>query len=435
MDRWPLRFLLDNTFRSLRHRDYCLYFLGQIVSFTGSWIQNTALMWLVFESTNDPLWPPLLLVAQVGPTLLLGTWSGTLADRIPKRRLILRTQTAFLVNACLLIALVLLGVAEPAVILGLQIVNGVIQSIDLPARLAFVPDLVPREDLVNAVSLNSLLFNCARAIGPAIAGRIFVASRWSVDGHAFPGWTPANLGAVGCFTLNAVSYGAVLLALFQISAKGERPRKSDSGSLLEGWRYVWGKPGLASILLLTGGVCVFGWGASSLFPAYTHRVLHLAETEYSLLLTSLGAGALVGALSTATFGTIERRGSFLAIGSLLVALGLTGLAIAGTLWGAVASAGFLGCGMILFLSTGQSTMQLGATDETRGRVMALWAMTLSASVPVGNLLSGLAARYIAISTVIAVAALGAGGVAMLAVGLAVTRSWKPAATPGADRPG
>ena len=139
--------LRDTTFRSLRHRNYRLYFLGQIVSFTGSWMQSAALMWLMYDRTGDPRWPSWLLVAQVGPTLLFGAWGGALADRVPKRQLVIRTQTAFLVNAVLLAAMVALDLAVPWLVLALMVMNGVIQAIDLPARLAFVPDLVPREDL------------------------------------------------------------------------------------------------------------------------------------------------------------------------------------------------------------------------------------------------------------------------------------------------
>jgi Na+/melibiose symporter-like transporter len=424
MDRRPFRFLLSTTFRSLRHRDYRLYFVGQIVSFTGSWMQNAALMWFVFDRTGNPIWPPLLLVAQVGPTLLLGTWGGNLADRTPKRRLILRTQTAFLLNAGVLTALVGVGAAVPGAILALQLLNGVIQAVDLPARLAFVPDLVPRDDLINAVALNSLLFNSARAVGPAVTGQLFFVALWLVEAGLVPGWEVVSLGAVLCFGANAVSYAAVLAALARIRTPGVRPPKSDPGSALDGWRAVRASPVLTALLLLTGGVCVFGWPAVSLFPAYTRLVLGLAETEYSQLVSGLGAGALGGALGTAAFGTAARRGAFFTAGTVGVAAGLGGLAVAGTLPVALGSAACLGFGMILFLSTGQSTMQLGATDASRGRVMALWAMTLSASAPVGHLLAGLSAAAVGVTTAFAGMAAGAAVVAAAALGITLARGWK-----------
>ncbi len=158
--------------------------------------------------------------------------------------------------------------------------------------------------------------------------------------------------------------------------------------MLDGFRYVLTRPRLAGLLLLTGLLGVFGWPAVSLFPAYTRLALGHAEKEYSALVSSIGAGALVAALATATFGTVGRRGLFLVAGSALTAAGLAGLAAAPSLGAAGLAAGCLGFGLILFLATGQSAVQLSVTDETRGRVMALWAMTLSASAPTGHLLAG-----------------------------------------------
>jgi MFS family permease len=142
--------LKETTFRSLRWRNYRLYFLGQIVSFTGSWMQSAALMWLLYDRTGDPSWPSYILVAQVGPTILLGTWGGGLASRFAKRKLIFVTQAVFLVHAVALTVVIACNVLNPFVILGLMVVSGVVQAVDLPARLAFVPDLVPKQDLINA---------------------------------------------------------------------------------------------------------------------------------------------------------------------------------------------------------------------------------------------------------------------------------------------
>jgi MFS family permease len=413
--------LADSTFRSLRHRDYRLYFLGQIVSFTGSWMQNAALMWLVFDATGDPIWPPLLIVAQVGPTLVLGTWGGALADRLPKRRLIFLTQSGFLTSAVLMTALVALDLADPWLVFALQVGNGLVQSVDLPARLAFVPDLVPREDLINAVSLNSLVFNSARALGPALAGGLFLLADLLLP----PGGSPVTAGAIACFILNALSYGAVLAALQYITATGAGRPGREAGSTWDGFRYVLEHPRLAALLALTGLLCAFGWPTVSLFPAYTRLALGHAEKEYSLLVSALGSGALVAALTTATFGTIGRRGLFLVAGTVLSAVGLGGLAAAQQFGPAALAAGCLGFGLILFLSTGQSAVQLSVSDETRGRVMALWAMTLSASAPAGHLVAGAAATRWPVRDVLAVMALSA---ALVGVGMLIlaARGWRRA---------
>ena len=398
------------TFRSLRHRNYRLYFAGQLVSFTGSWMQSAALMWLVFDRTREPYWPPLLLVAQVGPTLLLGPVGGALADRLPKRKLIAATQLGFLLVAVTLATLTAVGAVYPWLLLTVMAVSGVVQAVDLPARLAFVPDLVPRDDLMNAVSLNSLLFNSGRAIGPALAGLVFLLVG---DGQA-------AAGAVWCFALNAVSFAAVLAALSRISVPGERRGLSPpSGGLRAGLRHVVARPPLFALLLLTGATCVFGWPAVSLFPAYTATALGHAEREYSLLVSGLGAGALVGALTTASIGSVGLRGALLAGGATLVAVGLGGLAVAPALPAALAAAATLGFGLVMFLSTGQSAVQLSVPDEVRGRVMALWAMTLAASAPVGHLLAGWAATHYPVRGVFGGLAAGAAVVAAGVVGLAV----------------
>jgi MFS family permease len=413
--------LRDTTFRSLKHRDYRLYFVGQIISFTGSWMQNAALMWLIFDLTRDPIWPPLLLVAQVGPTIVFGPLGGALADRFPKRNLVRVTQTVFLLNAAMLTVVVFLGCASPWLLFSLQCVNGLVQSVDLPARLAFVPDLVPKADLMNAVSLNSLLFNSARAAGPAFAGMLFVAAERSAE--LFPGIAPVLLGAAACFLLNTLSFAAVLWALSCIRVSGTGSAQDNPGSMLEGIRYVRARPLLGAILLLTGGLSVFGWPVISLFPAYTRVVLGLGVEHYSTLVSSLGGGALLGALLTATFGTEARRGLFFLIGSSLAATAVLALTLAPGLIFAAIAAACLGAGLILFLSTGQSVMQLSASDGARGRVMALWAMTLSASVPLGHLIAGVAAKQFSVVSVLGGMAVGSSFIVVVVVAITLLRGW------------
>ena len=417
--RGLLAALRGTTFRSLRHRDYRLYFLGQLVSFTGSWVQNAALMWLVYHQTGDLRWPSYLLVAQVGPTVLLGTWGGHLADRLPKRRLIQLTQAAFLLNAVVLAVLAAAGWALPGLVLGLQVLNGLVQAVDLPARLAFVPDLVPRSDLINAVGLNSLLFNGARAVGPALAGVLFVLAR-----HLAPGADPVAAGAVGCFGLNAVSFVAVLFALRGIRQPGEPHPDRGEASGWDGLRYLAENPRLGGLVLLTLLLCVFAWPTLTLFPGYTRTVLGRDETTYTSLVSGLGAGALVAALTTATFGSAGRKVGFLLLGAGAAGAGILGLSLVASLSAAVGWAGCVGFGLILFLSTGQSALQLAVPDDRRGRVMAVWAMTLSASAPAGHLLAGQAADLVGIVPVLRGMAAGAAAVAAGLALLAAGRGWK-----------
>jgi MFS family permease len=409
--------LRDVTFRSLRHRNYRLYFYGQIVSFTGSWMQSAALLWLVYDATADALWPALMIVAQLGPTLLLGPVGGSLADRFSRRKVIVCTQLLFLVNALLLTLVVATNCASPWLLFTLALANGAIQAIDLPARLAYVPDLIPRVDLINAVSLNSLLFNTARAIGPALAGGLFLLAGWLVP--FLPETRPVILGSIGCFLLNAMSYLAMLAALRRIDATESDHQSKPTGSPLEGFRYILARPVLAALLVCTGLVSVFGWPTLVLFPPYTRLVLQHAEKEYSLLVSALGLGALLAALANATYGTPARTRVFVILGSSLTALGILGLALGNTMPGALLSSAVFGFGMILYLSTGQSVLQLNTPNEARGRVMVLWPMTLSGSTLLGNLVFGWAAREYPIPDLLAVMAGGVGLTALVILGLVV----------------
>jgi MFS family permease len=415
--------LRDTTFRSLRHPNYRRYFLGQIVSFTGTWMQSAALMWLLYDRTGDPRWPSWLLVAQVGPTLLLGPWGGGLADRVPRRRLVLATQSAFLVHAVVLTFLIAFDLAPPFLILGFMVVSGVIQAVDLPARLAFVPELVPREDLINAVGLNSLLFNSARALGPAMTGLIFLLAEAVLPAFP-PGTSPVTVGAVACFSFNALSFLAVLLALRGIRvAERTGAKKTDAGSHWDGIRYLRAHPSLGGLVLLTLAVCVFGWPLITILPAYTDVRLGAAGKTYSVLVSAVGAGALCAALTTATFGRPDRRAYFLVAGTGVMALGL--FAISQTTETAPAAAGCaaMGFGMILYLSTGQSTLQLAVPDEKRGRVLALWAMTLSASAPLGHLAAGIAVTAFGVDTVLLGMAGGVAATTTLLLGVVLRRKW------------
>ncbi|HEY2784033.1 MAG TPA: MFS transporter [Fimbriiglobus sp.] len=394
--------LANNTFRSLKHRNYRLYFFGQIVSYTGSWAQSAALQWLVYELTRDTFWSALFLVAQVAPTLLLGPLGGAISDRFPRKRVVLVSQSAFALNATLLVLLVSFNAAPVGVLLALQIISGVIQGVDLPARLAFVPELVSKDDLINAVALNSTLFNAARLVGPAVAGAVFAVMAQVSDS--------ARVGAAVCFGLNAVSYIAVLFALIRITTGNQRPRPAGAkpGSIWDGIRFLQSHSSFGLLVVFTGLFASFAWPVVTLLPAYTANVLGLQQQTYSLLVSALGGGALLGALVTATFGSVKRREIFLLGGTTVGTLALAALAFVRTPGSAAAACAGCGFGLITYLSTSQSILQLHSPDECRGRVMALWAMTLSASAPIGHLLVGKAAQYFPIPHVILTLASGVG---------------------------
>lgn len=387
------------TFRSLRHRNYRLYFFGQMVSLVGSWMQSTVLMWLAFELTRESKWPAFLMVAQIGPTFLLGAWAGSLADRYPRRPLILATQVAFLCSATLMTLLLYFGQVTIPLLLALMCVQGVIQAVDLPARLSFVPDLVAREDLINAVALNSLLFNVARAVGPAVAGVFLTRGTPEV-----------------CILINAVSYLAVLGALLAMTPVDEKLEPREPGDTHStGFGVLRKQPRVLVLVIVAGLVAVAGWPLLTLLPAFAEHVLGVGKSGYSTLLSSLGVGALCAALTTATFGSEARRRFLILGGMAMVCLAILGLSLFRELVLASACCAVFGFGMILFFSTGQAMVQLSTLNHHRGKVMGVWAMMLSGGVPIGNLLVGPAADHWGVPTILVAQACAVGGVILLLV--------------------
>jgi MFS family permease len=426
----PVRRWYLDTFRALRHRNYRLYFLGQIVSLTGSWVQTPALIWLAYElSHRQSTWAALVSAAQVVPTVLLGVYGGSLADRWPRRTLIFLTQAAFLVLALILTGMVVGNVATPIWLLVVSLLIGIVNAFDTPARLAFVIDLVGREDLVNAVALNSLVFNVARFAGPALSAGVFGAAAWVVP--TLGGTAPGLWAASGCFLINGLTFVAVLAALLSMRLPSRpltAPEKREASNLRDAFRYLGQRRKLVLLVILAGAMAFFGWPVLSLLPALSESLpasfvedLRLAAAlSYALMLGAIGGGALIGALLVASFGTVSRRGLFLFGGVLVGGMSLLALGRAPALGVAVVWCALSGCGLILFFATGQAMMQLGADEHNRGRIMGIWLMVLSAANPAGHLLAGKAADAWGVPVVlellgtgIALAGAGVGLVALL----------------------
>jgi MFS family permease len=366
---------LGRPFSSLRHRNYRLYFFGQLISQTGSWVQITALMWLAFELTQSNRWPAWIVGLHVFPTCLLGPWGGVLADRFPKRWLIFWMQACFMCLSVVLATIVLAGLVRPWHLLVLASVSGSVNALDFPARLSFVIEMVGRRDLVNAVGLNASLFNGARAVGPAIGGFLLL---W-----LGPGW---------CFALNAVTYLGVLVGLARMDVKAAGPGLAAGGLryVLEGFGYVLRHSRMAWLLALVAVIGFFGWPFLALLPAFAHDILGLEEGGYSTLLSATGFGALTAALTVATFGSMERPGWFVATGVFffIIALMLLALSMVQHIAAAALCCSLVGFGLVLFFATCQSVVQLAAEDTNRGRVMGVWSMVVSGAQPLGNFLAG-----------------------------------------------
>jgi MFS family permease len=369
-----------HTFRALRHRNYRLFFWGQLVSLIGTWMQQTAMSWFVYDITNSKLL--LGAVAAVGsaPMMLFSIWGGALADLYPKRSILLATQTAQMLCAFLLAVGAWAGFATPLFIILISALNGIAMGFDMPARQAFTVEMASREDLLNAISLNSSIVNGARVVGPSIAGLIIGA-----------------VGVATCFFLNGVTFVAVIAGLLMMRLKPlQRPARTVSAGehAWEGIAYSIKHQRVRTILLLFLAVGVFGWSYAVLMPAFARDVLHRGANGYGVLMSASGTGAFVGALVVATYGHlfIPRK---LALGGVwLFSAALMALSLTHNFYLALVSLLFSGFGMLLFFSTSNTVLQTIVPDEMRGRVMGVWSLVFGAMIPLGSLEAGALAHWL-----------------------------------------
>ncbi len=387
---------IARTFRSLRVRNYRLYFGAQIVSQSGTWMQSVAQGWLVVHLTGSALLLALTVALQFGPVLVVGPVGGLIADRTDKRKLLIATQTAMTVLAAVLGVLTLTGVVRVWMILVLATLYGVTNGLDNPARQAFVTEMVGEDDVVNAVSLNSVIVNASRVVGPAFAGILIV-----------------TLGLGACFLANAVSYLFVIAALVAMRTAElhrVRPLPREGGQLRAGLAYVRRTPELRVPLLIMVVVGTLGYNFSILLPLMARTAFHRGGGTYSALLVAMGVGALAGGLYAASRRLPSRRllvAATLGFGAFTVACALMPTVV----WEIVVLVP-LGVFSVLFVTTTNSLLQLNSEPAMRGRVMSLWAVVFLGATPFGSLIiGGLSAAF---GPRVAFAA---GGVATFAAGV------------------
>src|SRR6058998_1682807 len=369
-----------HTFRALRHRNYRLFFWGQLVSLVGTWMQQTAMSWFVYQITNSKLL--LGLVAAIGsaPMVLSSVWGGTLADLYPKRAILVMTQAAQMICAFSLAAGVWLGFASTGFIIAIAALNGIAMGFDMPARQAFTVEMTSREDLLNAISLNSSIVNGARVVGPSVAGLM--------------------IGAVGvamCFFLNGLSFVAVIAGFLMMRL----PRFQKPAHAVSAGEHAWNgvlysitHQRVRTILLLFLAVGVFGWSYGVLMPAFARDVLNRGANGYGILMSASGIGAFIGALVVATYGHLftPRR---LALGGVwLFSAALLVLSLSRNFYAALACLLVAGFGMLLFFSTSNTVLQTIVPDEMRGRVMGVWSLVFGAMIPLGSLEVGAVAHWL-----------------------------------------
>lgn len=401
--------LLRSTFASLRHRNFKLFFAGQLVSLIGTWMQNTAQGWLVYQITGSKLM--LGLVAAVGstPMMLFSIWGGSVADRHSKRRIILCTQSSMMVLAFIFAGLVWSGGIRPWHILVLAACGGLAMAFDMPARQAFMMEMTSREDLINAISLNSSIVNGARVLGPSVAGLLM-----------------ARVGIGTCFFLNGISFLAVLAGLVLMRLPRFIPPErtgSPWAHALEGFTYVWRHSRMRTILLLFAIVGIFGWSYSVLMPAFARDILNVGQAQYGMLLSANGVGALLGALTVATFGSQVNRRILVFGGLWIFAALLLVLAWTANYYVALAALAIAGWGMLLFFSTTNTLLQTSASDSMRGRVMGIWALVFGGMTPIGGVEAGTLSHLVGIRWAVTFGATVCAGAALV-VWLRVRRGEK-----------
>ena len=379
-----------DTFAALKHRNFRLFFIGQLVSLIGTWMQSTAQGWLVYQLTGSKILLGTVTACGTLPMLLLSLWGGSVADRHPKRTILYYTQTGMMLTAFVFAALVAGGHIQTWQILLLAALGGVAMAFDLPARQSFMVEMTSQEDLMNAVSLNSSIVNGARVVGPAVAGILM-----------------ASAGITWCFFLNGVSFIAVIAGLFLMRLPKFVPplKPSSTGRhILEGFQYVAGHRQVRILLLLFSVVGVFGWSYLVLLPAYAADILHVGERRYGVLLGANGFGALLGALTVATFGRRVQPRRMILGGLWLFSAMLLLLAFARWYPLVLLCLVVGGWGMLLYFSTTNTLVQGSVSHAMRGRVMGIWALVFGGMMPVGGMESGLLSHAVGVPWAVAVGA-------------------------------
>ncbi len=408
-----LRTATRETFRSLHVRNFRLFFSGQLISQVGNWLTLVAQTLLVLKLTDNGIALGALAAAQFGPVLVLGPWAGLVADRSDKRKLLLVVQTIAMAQSFTLAALAFSGHPPVLAIYAVATIGGVTIAFDNPARRAFVVEMVPVDDMQNAVSLNSALMTSSRIIGPALAGLLIQTVGF--------GW---------CFLGDGVSYLAVLAGLWFMHTEELRPALitlKAKGQIREGLRYARSVPELWVPLTMMAVVGTLSYNFQTVFPLFATRDLRGTTTTFTILFSVVSVGALIGALRTARRKTMSVR--TVAIASLGYGIAMTLMAIAPNRWVAYAFGISLGVTSIAFLTSSTAIVQIEAAPEMRGRVLALQAMLFLGSTPIGGPIVGWVSQQFGARYAIglgAVAALGAG-----MWGLAKVRRTKTASMDGA----
>ena len=382
---------LPNALRALNHRAYRLYWIGQLVSLTGSWMQSTAQQWLVYRVTGSPLKLGTVMLCQALPVTLLSIHAGVVVDRVDKRKFLMLVQIVMMLPAFALAALTFAGVVEFWHVCVLGAVLGAANTFDMATRQAFTIEMVGRDDVMNAVALNSSMFNGARLAGPAIAGILV--------GRIGEGWA---------FALNGISFIAVIGALMAMTVPFPSPpraaRRGHVEELLEGLAYIRRSREVLGLCVMAAIPSVFGFPFTTLIPVMAGETLHMGAGGFGVLVSALGFGALIGAASLVAWGEAQRSEWLLTVARLAFGGGIAVFALSRALPLSILGLVIAGWGMITHLASTNTLIQLIVPDALRGRVMATYLWGIVGTAPLGSLLFGALAERWGAPTAIVVGA-------------------------------
>ncbi|MHC5764630.1 MAG: MFS transporter [Nostoc sp.] len=366
---------------ALRSKNFQLFFAGQGISLIGTWMTQLATIWLVYDLTNSPLMLGVVGFSSQIPSFFLAPFGGVFVDRFSRYRTLIGTQILAMIQSLTLAALALTGVIEVWQIIALSLFQGFINALDAPARQAFVPELVEhREDLANAIAINSTMVNGARLIGPAIGGLLI-----------------AGVGTGYCFLIDGLSYIAVIAALLAMQVKPWKNSVTDGNPLQkvkEGFVYAFSFPPIRAILLLSALVSLMGLQNTILVPVIAEQVLKGGAESLGFLMAASGVGALTGGIYLATRQTILGIGKLIALAPAILGIGLIAFSLSKFLPLSLFTMLFVGLGTILQIAASNTFLQTIVEDDKRGRLMSLYTMSFLGMIPVGNLLGGLLASHI-----------------------------------------
>ena len=371
---------LPATLRALQYRNFQLFFSGQLISLVGTWMQNVAQSWLVYRMTGSSVLLGAIGFASQIPSFIFSPVAGIVADRYSRHRVVIATQTASMLLAFALAALVLTDTVQIWHIFVLSALLGLVNAFDIPGRQSFIVEMVGRNDLMNAIALNSSMFNASRVIGPAVAGLLV-----------------AYIGEGWCFFANGVSYIAVIIGLVMMRMEPQRRPVSGSSPLAniaEGFRFVWRNAPVHAILMLLGVVSLTGMPYSVLMPIFADKILHGGAKALGSLMGATGVGALSGALLLASRRNLKGLSKWVAISATAFGGTMVLFAFSRVYWLSIVLLAPVGFCMMIEMGSSNTLIQSMVPDHLRGRVMSVYSMMFMGMAPLGSLLAGAAADRI-----------------------------------------